>query len=132
MKAVKARVTKAIPVGSYINCADNTGAKILQVISIRGYKGVRRRYPSAGVGDMVKVTVKEGDIKIRNQVFDAVIIRQKKEYRRKEGIRICFEDNAAVLVTPEGEPKGTEIKGPVAREAVERFSSLGKIATMVV
>jgi len=132
MKAVKARVTKAIPVGSYINCADNTGAKILQVISVRGYKGVRRRYPSAGVGDMVKVTVKEGDIKIRNQVFDAVIIRQKKEYRRKEGIRICFEDNAAVLVTPEGEPKGTEIKGPVAREAVERFSSLGKIATMVV
>jgi len=132
MKAVKARVTRGIPVGSYIVCADNTGAKVLQVISVKKYKGVRRRRASAGVGDMVKVTVKEGDVKLKGQVFDAIIIRQKKEYRRKEGIRVSFEDNAAVLVSPEGEPKGTEIKGPVAREAVERFSSIGKIATMVV
>ena len=132
MKAVKARVTRGIPVGSYIVCADNTGAKVLQIISVKGYKGVRRRRAAAGVGDMVKVTVKEGDVKVRGQVFDAVIIRQKKEYRRKEGIRVCFEDNAAVLVSPEGEPKGTEIKGPVAREAVERFSSIGKIATLIV
>lgn len=132
MKAVKARITRGIPVGSYINCADNTGAKILQVISVKGYKGVRRRRPAAGVADMVKVVVKEGDVKIRHQIFDAVIIRQKKEYRRKNGLRVAFEDNAAVLVTEDGEPKGTEIKGPVAKEVVERFSSIGKIATMVV
>ena len=132
MKAVKASVTKAIQVGSYINCADNTGARILQVISVKGYKGVRRRRASAGVGDMIKVTVKEGDVKVRHQVFDAVIVRQKKEYRRKEGIRIAFEDNAAVLVSPDGQPKGTEIKGPVAREAVERFSQIGKISTIIV
>jgi len=132
MKAVKARITKGIPVGSYINCADNTGAKLLQVISVKGYKGVRRRRPSAGVADLVKVTVKEGDVKIRHQIFDAVIIRQKKEYRRKNGLRVAFEDNAAVLVTEEGEPKGTQIKGPVAKEAVERFTAIGKICTMVV
>ena len=132
MKAVKARVTRGIPAGSYINCADNTGAKVLQVISVKGYKGVRRRRAAAGVGNIIKVSVKEGDVKIRNQVFSAVIIRQKKEYRRKSGMRIAFEDNAAVLVTEEGEPKGTQIKGPVAREAVERFSAIGKIATMVV
>ncbi|MCS7105991.1 MAG: 50S ribosomal protein L14 [Candidatus Aenigmarchaeota archaeon] len=132
MKAVRARVTKALNVGSYVVCADNTGAKLLQIISVFGYKGKRRRQPKAGVGDMVKVTVKEGDVKIRKQVLNAVIIRQKAEYRRLEGIRVKFEDNAAVIVDEKGEPKGTEIKGPVAKEAVERFSGIGKIASMVV
>jgi large subunit ribosomal protein L14 len=132
MKAVKARITKALNVGSYINCADNTGAKVLQIISVFGYKGIRRRQPKAGVGDMVKVTVKEGDVKIRKQVLNAVIIRQKAEYRRLEGIRVKFEDNAAIIVDENGEPKGTEIKGPVAKEAVERFSAIGKIASIVV
>lgn len=132
MKAVKARVTRALPVGSFINCADNTGAKLLQIISVFGYKGKRRRRAAAGVGDMVKVTVKEGDVKLRKQLFNAVIIRQKAEYRRPNGLRIKFEDNAAVLVDERGEPKGSQIKGPVAKEAVERFPAIGKIATMVV
>ncbi|OYT42227.1 MAG: 50S ribosomal protein L14 [Candidatus Aenigmarchaeota archaeon ex4484_224] len=132
MKPVSARVTKALNVGTYIPCVDNTGAKLLQIISVKGYKGVRGRQPKAGVGDLIKVSVKEGDVKLRKQVFTALIIRQKKEYRRKEGIRIKFEDNAAILMTDEGEPKGTSIKGPVAREAVERFSSVGKIASMVI
>jgi large subunit ribosomal protein L14 len=132
MKALKASITRALNVGSYLICSDNTGAKILQIIAVKGYKGKRRRIPKAGVGDMVKVVVKEGNVKIRKQIFDAVIIRQKKEYRRADGTRIAFEDNAAVLVNEEGEPKGTEIKGPVAREVIERFSSIGKIATMVV
>jgi len=132
MKAVKASVTKGIPVGSYITCADNTGAKIIQVISVMGYKGVRRRHPAAGVADLIKASVKVGDIKIRKQVVNAVIIRQRQEYRRLEGIRISFEDNAAVLTDENGEPRGTEIKGPVAREAVERFSTIGKISSMVI
>lgn len=97
-----------------------------------GYKGVRKRQPKAGVGDMIKITVKEGDVKIRKQMANAVIIRQKAEYRRPDGLRVSFEDNAAVLVDDKGEPKGTEIKGPIAKEAVERFSSLGKIASIVV
>lgn len=132
MKAVKASVTRALPVGSYITCADNTGAKIVQIISVSGYKGVRRRRPAAGIADMVKITVKQGDIKVRKQMFNAVIIRQRAEYRRLDGMRISFEDNAAVLTDEKGEPKGTEIKGPVAKEAVERFSSIGKIASIVV
>ncbi len=132
MKAVRARVTKALPVGSFINCADNTGAKLLQIISVFGYKGKRRRRAAAGVGDMVKVTVKEGDVKLRKQLFNAVIIRQKAEYRRPNGLRIKFEDNAAVLVDERGEPKGSQIKGPVAKEAVERFPGIGKIASIVV
>jgi large subunit ribosomal protein L14 len=132
MKAVRARIKKALNVGSYLVCADNTGAKVLQIISVIGYKGIRRRQPKAGVGDVVKCTVKEGDVKIRKQVVTAVIIRQKAEYRRKEGIRIKFEDNAAVLVNESLEPRGTQIKGPVAREVVERFPAIGKIASMVV
>jgi large subunit ribosomal protein L14 len=80
----------------------------------------------------VKCSVKKGDVKIRKQVVNAVIIRQKAEYRRPNGLRVSFEDNAAVLVDDNFEPKGTEIKGPVAKEAVERFSSIGKIASMVV
>jgi large subunit ribosomal protein L14 len=132
MKAVRARISKAIPVGAYIICADNSGAKVLQLISVIGYKGVRRRQPAAGVADLVKATVKEGDVKIRKQIVYAVIIRQKKEYRRKDGLRVKFEDNAAVITNEEGEPKGTEIKGPVAKEAVERFSAIGKIASIVV
>lgn len=132
MKAVKARITRALPVGSYIVCADNTGAKLLQIISVSGYKGVINRKPAAGVGNMIKVTVKEGVVKMRKQMSNAVIIRQRAEYRRKSGMRVSFEDNAAVLVNEKGEPKGTGIKGPVAKEAVERFSTIGKIASMVV
>jgi large subunit ribosomal protein L14 len=132
MKAVRASITKALNVGSYLNCADNTGAKLLQIIAVMGYKGVRKRQPKAGVGNMIKVTVKEGDVKIRKQMANAVIIRQKAEYRRPDGLRISFEDNAAVLVDEKGDPKGTGIKGPIAKEAVERFSGLGKIASIVV
>jgi len=132
MKAVKARVTKSLNVGSYLNCADNSGAKVLQMISVTGYKGVRRRAPKAGVGNMIKVTVKEGDIKIRKQLAIAVIIRQRAEYRRANGMRVSFEDNAAILVDEKGTPKGTQVKGPVAREVVERFLPIGKITSMVV
>ncbi len=132
MKPIKATVTRALNVGSYINCSDNTGAKILQIISVFTYKGVKRRQPAAGVGDMIKITVKQGDVKIRKQVLNAVVIRQRAEYRRPDGMRVTFEDNAAVITDEKGEPKGTEIKGPIAKEAVERFSSLGKIASIVV
>ncbi|MEM5797693.1 MAG: 50S ribosomal protein L14 [Candidatus Aenigmatarchaeota archaeon] len=132
MKGIKASVTRGLNVGSRLVCADNSGAKIVEIISVAGYKGKRKRIPKAGVADIVKVSVKVGDPKVRKQIFNAVIIRQKQEYRRLDGMRVSFEDNAVVLTDEEGTPKGTEIKGPVAREAVERFPPIGKIATMVV
>jgi len=132
MKAVKARITKALNVGSYINCVDNTGAKLLQIIAVFGYKGVRRRHPKAGVGNVVKCSVKEGDVKIRKQVVNAIIIRQKAEYRRANGMRIKFEDNAAIIVDEKFKPKGSMIKGPVAKEVIDRFYGIGKIANIVV
>jgi large subunit ribosomal protein L14 len=113
-------------------CADNTGARELEIIAVKGYKGVRRRYPAAGVGDIVVVTVKKGTPDIRKQVHYAVIIRQRKEYRRPDGTRVKFEDNAAVITDDKGNPKGSEIRGPVAREAAERFPKIGSIASIIV
>ncbi|MCD6226422.1 MAG: 50S ribosomal protein L14 [Candidatus Aenigmarchaeota archaeon] len=132
MKAVKAKVTRAIPVGARIQCADNTGAKELEVISVIGYKGRKRRLASAGVADMIVCSVKKGTPKWRKQVVRAVIVRQKKEYRRANGLRVKFEDNAAVLVNDRGDPQGSQIKGPIAKEVVERFLTIGKIASIVV
>jgi large subunit ribosomal protein L14 len=132
MKAVSTRITKALPVGAELVCADNTGAKAIQIISVRGFKGKRRTKPTAGVASMISVRVLKGDEKVRNEVHKAVIIRQRREYRRADGSRISFEDNAAVLVNDKGEARGSLVKGPVAREAVERFSTIGKIANQVV
>jgi len=132
MKPVSAKITKTLQAGSYLNCVDNTGATILQIIAVKGYKGVKRRSPRCGVGDWIICAVKVGDSKIMHEVVHAIIIRQKKEYRRINGMRVKFEDNAAVLINEKGEPRGTRIRGPVAREAVERFSTIGKIATIIV
>ncbi len=132
MKAVSASVTKGLQVGSEMKCADNSGAKVLEIISVRGFRGRRRSRPSGGVADQVSCKVKSGVENVRHQVHMAVIIRQRKEYRRLDGIRISFEDNAGVVVTEKFEPKGTIIKGPVAKEVLERFPTVGKIATIVV
>lgn len=132
MKAISTRVTKALPVGAKITCADNTGAKILQIISVKGFKGTRRTKPTAGVADQVTCRVYKGDEKVRKEIHKAVIVRQKKEYRRHDGTRIGFEDNAAILVNEKGETRGSIVKGPVAKEAVERFPSIGKISNQVV
>ncbi len=132
MKAVSSSITYGLSTKSLVKCVDNSGAKILEIIGVKGYKGKRRSKPKAGVGSLVFCKVYSGTEKVRHQVFRAVIVRQRKEYRRPDGLRVQFEDNAAVIVDEKGEPKGSQIKGPVAKEAVERFPTIGKIATMVV
>jgi large subunit ribosomal protein L14 len=132
MKSVNARVTSGLQVGSKLKCVDNSGATEVEIIAVKGYKGVRRRYPKSGVAGLVVAAVKKGDPKIRHEIVKAVIIRQRKEYRRRSGMRIKFEDNACVLVNDKNDPRGTRIKGPVAKEAVERFSTIGKISSIVV
>ena len=100
---------------SRLNVADNSGAK--EVLCIRVLGHTRQRY--AGVGDMIVVTVKDAspgsDIK-KGTVSRAVIVRTRKEIRRKDGSYIRFDDNAVVLLTASEEPRGTRIFGPVARE----------------
>lgn len=125
------RPSRPLVTGSALLCSDNTGAKELEIISVVGYKGVLRRYASAGVGDMVVASVKKGKPDIRKTIINAIVIRQRKEYRRLDGMRVKFDDNAAVVVTPEGMPKGSEIKGPLAKEAAERWVKLSGIASMI-
>jgi len=132
MKAISSKVTKCLPVGAILNCTDNSGAKLLQIISVRGFKGTRRTKPSAGVASSVRCSVIRGSEKVRKQVFHCVIVRQKKEYKRPDGTSIGFADNAAVMVDEKNMPRGTQIKGPIAREVVERFPAIGKIAGIVV
>ena len=99
--------------------ADNSGAKKVRCIRVLG--GSDRRY--AGIGDLVVVAVKSaipGAGVKKGEVARAVIVRTKKEYRRKDGTFIRFDENAAVLVNEAGEPRGSRIFGPVARELRER------------
>jgi len=133
MKAVKANITKGLQRGSYLVACDNSGAKSLFIISFRGGKGVKGRNPSGGVGDLVTASVRNGNPEMRKKVVNAVIVRQKKEYRRSDGMRVTFEDNAAVVLKDDkGNPKGTLIKGPIAREVVGRWPAVAKIAKSVV
>lgn len=103
---------------SILNVADNSGAK--RVRCFRVLKGMKRRY--AGLGDVIIASVQDaiphGNIK-KGEVVRVVIVRTAKEYRREDGTYIRFDDNAAVIINEEGEPKGTRIFGPVARELRE-------------
>lgn len=107
--------------------ADNSGAKLLQVIHVIGSTGKR----FAGLGELVKVTVKKaipnGTVK-KSEVLDAVLVRTKKEVRREDGSYIRFDDNAAVLLDKQKQPIGTRIFGPVAREI--RAKGYAKIVSL--
>ena len=102
MKPLTSSVSKALPIGARLNCVDNTGAREIEIISVKGFKGVRRRLDVAGVGDLVVASVKKGTADMRREIVNAIVIRQKKEYRRADGLRVKFEDNSAVIITPEG------------------------------
>ena len=132
MEALKADVTPGLSKGSLIACADNTGARELKVISVAGYSGTKNRQPKGGIGDKVTVSVTKGTPEMRRQVLEAVVVRQRKPIRRPDGRRVRFEDNAAVIIDDLDEPRGTEIKGPVAREVAERYGSIASTATMIV
>jgi large subunit ribosomal protein L14 len=125
-------ITRSIPLNAVITCADNTGAKTLRVVMVTKAKTRLSRYPAASVGDSVVCVVKRGPPELRKQVFGAVIIRQKYPVRRVSGQRVAFEDNAAVIVTPEGDLKGTDIKGPVASEAAEKWPRIANLASIII
>jgi large subunit ribosomal protein L14 len=133
MKAHKANITQGLQQGSYLETCDNSGAKLLKIISIKRQKTVKGRVPGGGIGDMVLAAVKKGRPDMRKQVVFAVIVRQKKAYRRPDGTRIKFEDNAAVVLKDDkGNPKGTIFKGPFAKEACARWPGIAKLASIVV
>jgi large subunit ribosomal protein L14 len=118
--------------GSKIQITDNSGAKIAQIINVDHSKTRQRRLPKATVGSICTVTIKRGRPEMRGNILKAVIVRQKRIFRRLDGTRLCFEDNAGVIVTKEGEPRGTEVRGPIAREAAELFPRLASISSLII
>ena len=96
MKGVAGKQCRGVQMGSVLNVIDNTGAKTISIITVPGYHGTSRRYPKAGVGDIVIASVKKGSPEMRRQVVYAIIVRQRRPFRRADGIMVQFEDNAAV------------------------------------
>ncbi|RYO80551.1 hypothetical protein DL766_001094 [Monosporascus sp. MC13-8B] len=122
----KLRMSKGLPVGAIMNCADNSGARNLYIISVKGIGARLNRLPAGGVGDMVMATVKKGKPELRKKVHPAVIVRQ-----RTDGVFLYFEDNAGVIVNPKGEMKGSAITGPVGKEAAELWPRIASNAGVV-
>jgi len=117
---------------SMLEIADNSGARRVQCIKVLG--GSKRRY--AGIGDVIKVTIKEaiprGRVR-KGQVMNAVVVRTRKGVRRPDGSLIKFDQNAAVLLTPQNQPVGTRIFGPVTRELrTENFMRIVSLAPEVI
>ncbi|GKU86222.1 hypothetical protein SLEP1_g770 [Rubroshorea leprosula] len=145
----KFRMSLGLPVAATVNCADNTGAKNLYIISVKGIKGRLNRLPSACVGDMVMATVKKGKPDLRKKVLPAVIVRQRKPWRRKDGVYMYFEGlllspssysicffgflyNAGVIVNPKGEMKGSAITGPIGKECADLWPRIASAANAIV
>jgi large subunit ribosomal protein L14 len=122
----------ALQMRSLLQVADNSGAKkIAMILPLGGNIGSR-----ASVGDVIKASVKEaspdGTVK-KKQVVNAVIVRTRKEVRRKDGTYIRFDENAAVIIKPDGDPVGTRVFGPVARELREKgFMKIVSLAPEVI
>lgn len=132
MKGIAGRQTRGLPSMARLQVADNTGAKIAQIINVLELGGTMRRYPAAGVGDLVRVSIKRGTPETRRQMYDAVVIRQRRPFRRVDGTWVQFEDNAVVITNRRGEVQGSDIKGPVSREAAERWPRIAATAKQIV
>ncbi len=98
---------------------------------MKGLSGVQNRLPSAAIGDFIITSVKQGNAELRKKVTPAVVVRQRKAWRRPDGYFIMFEDNAGVIVTPKGEVKGSAITGPVAKEAADQWPRVAATAGSV-
>lgn len=128
----RSRITRGLNTTTEVRITDNSGAKIGKIIAVIGHHSRLNRYPKACVGDMVIVSIKKGNPDLRKKVLKAVIVRQKATIRRVDGSNIQFEDNAAVLVTDDGDPKGTSISGPIAREAADLWPRISNVASLII
>ena len=129
---LKPKISRGLPNGSIVKCADNSGAREIRIIQVVGYKGRLCRVPTASVGDLVTISVRKGTHEMRKKIFHAVVVRQRKPFRRVDGLWVQFEDNAAVIMTPEGEMRGSEIRGPIAKEAAEKWPRVASAGSIIV
>lgn len=133
MRTLKARMTRGLTFGSRIEVHDNSGAKVIRLFAVIGHKTQRGQYQSAGIGDLIMASVVKGRPDIRKQVVYAVIVRQRRPFRRPDGTSVIFEDNAAVVLKDDKKnPRGTLFKGPMAKEIVDRWPAVSKLGTIIV
>ncbi|KAK4431301.1 60S ribosomal protein L23 [Sesamum alatum] len=128
----KFRMSLGLPVATTVNCIDNTGAKNLYIISVKGIRGQLNRLPSACADDMVMATVKKGKPELRKKVMPAVIVRQRKPCRRKDRVYVYFEDNVGVIVNPKGEIKESAVSGPIGNECADLWPGIASAANAIV
>jgi len=133
MKAAKAKITRGLNVGSWIHACDNSGARMVRIHSVINNKTVRGKQSAAAIGDLAFGSVKVGTPEMRKTVVLVVIVRQRMPYKRLDGTSIQFEDNACVVLKDDkGNPKGTLIRGAIAKEAADRWPAVSKLARMIV
>jgi large subunit ribosomal protein L23e len=128
----KLRISAGLPTLCVMNCADNTGAKNLYVVAVTMIGARLNRLPKGSVGELFLASVKKGKPELRKKVLPAVIIRQRKCFRRREGYQLYFEDNAGVIVNPKGEMRGSAITGPVAKECADLWPRISGHAGSII
>jgi large subunit ribosomal protein L14 len=134
MKSISCSTSKRLQVGSVLKIIDNSGATKAKIIAVKRYGGVKRRYARAGIADIVICTVLSGKQDMRHTLVPIVIVQQKGAYKRADGTTVRFYQNAGIMLknVEEGEPKGSVVKEPVAKEVIERFIKIGRVAKVVV
>ncbi|AAS54203.1 AGL288Wp [Eremothecium gossypii ATCC 10895] len=131
-QGTKFRISLGLPTGAIMNCADNSGARNLYIMAVKGSGSRLNRLPAASLGDMVMATVKKGKPELRKKVMPAIVVRQSKPWRRKDGVYLYFEDNAGVIANPKGEMKGSAITGPVGKECADLWPRIASNSGVVV
>lgn len=134
MKAISSKIMKTLVPSSVLVCADNSGAQEFRIIHLigKGGGGKHGKQAAAGIGDLVSASVRKGSPTYLKKPVRVLVIRQKAPIRRVNGMRVRFEDNAGIIVGEDNLPVGTEVKGPMAREVVERFVKVAGIASRIV
>jgi len=132
MRGLPSKIMKTIIPMSIIECADNSGAVEFKMIGKLGKGHRHASLAPAGVGDVIIASVVKGTPAYLKKPVKVIIIRQKAPIRRSDGMRLRFEDNAGVMVGDDLLPVGTEIKGPVPREIIKRYSKLASVASKIV
>ncbi|KAM7537995.1 hypothetical protein Aperf_G00000075888 [Anoplocephala perfoliata] len=122
---------KRLLLSAVINCADNSGAKLIYIIGVHKVRGHKNRLPAAAIADSVVCSVKKGLVNLRKKIYIAVIIRQRKPFRRSDGTFVCFQDNAGVLMKQKGEMKGSLILGPVAKECADIWPKIASCCSSI-
>lgn len=124
----RTKMTRGVQTESRLRVIDNSGAKEVKVIGVRGVPGRLNKIPSAAPGDIVVCSVKKGKPDLRKKIVFCVFVRQKKIWKRKDGCNICFEDNACCLIDNKGELRGTQISGSIPREVADAYPKIASQA----